>query len=293
MCEPFEGNPDFYGLGIRLGVYLQIISTWITNTLNENATADTHAANSIFLLAIIVAVASAAASQEIRPVEVWIMLQICLIFPITVVGIFGARTNFLSTAAIRSMIDRFLSLSHAISLRLPIQIAPLTMEMQISMEAIYSESGRSPEIQVQDETVVHLERPEQIAGPDIGVNFILDFFSLPGMNLSFKALSLLKHFSLTWVSSIWRTLILSSLVATNLWFWFRYWDQSFCGYSVFLLARVHPGGPIATFFKVGAIILAAAAAIPLFVSLGFLFIAVRYAISLLVSTNVFIRFAMS
>lgn len=60
-CDGFEGNSDLYGLGIRLGVYLQWVSSWLIQTLNPNGIMTTHDTNSIFVLAILVAMISATA----------------------------------------------------------------------------------------------------------------------------------------------------------------------------------------------------------------------------------------
>lgn len=276
-CDAIDGNPDFYGLGIRLGVYLQVLSTWVTNTLNEDAVADTHAANSIFLLAIVVSVASAAANRDIRPVEVWIMVQICLMFPLTIMSVFGARTNFLTPASIDSLVERFKALSSVINIRLDPQAAGV----EVRFKATYALVHDSAEVVIRDEIVEQVVRkqcaPEADAefGLWLGLGYIP--IPIPDFSLSFKALSLVKHFTLTWLSAMWRALIVAALAATNLWFWFSYWDQSPCSYSIFILAPRDPSGALAIFFKVGATSLAAAAAVPLLINASFALMAVRYA----------------
>src|ERR1700755_1438228 len=98
QCGAFNGSSDFYGLGIRVGVYLQLGSSHITNTLNQEAAADNYAANSIFVFAVIVALLKAVHAREIefRPIEAWIMLQICISFFLTTLGLFGVRLQFLN-----------------------------------------------------------------------------------------------------------------------------------------------------------------------------------------------------
>lgn len=294
-CGSFEGSPEFYGLGIRLGVYLQVLSSWITNSLNEEATADTHVANSIFLLAIIVAVATAVSHEEIRPVEVWIMLQACLMFPLTVLSAFGIRTNFLSLSSIQGLLTRIKYLSTFLEVKVsPSEIFPSWMccfrksvitAIPINVEVTFSHHHDliSREIVVRDEVVEHLDLPSPEAGPDIG--FTLKNF-LPGVSLSLKVLSLLRHFTLTWAGAIWRMIILLFVVGTNLWFWFSFWNHTSCGYSVFLFANVRVNAPLAKFFKAGAILFALIAMVPLLVIVGFLVITIRYAMSLLVSSIV-------
>ena len=97
-CESFAGNSDLYGLGIRLGVYLQWVSSWLINTLNPSAAAANHDANSIFVLAIVVALAVTVATGNARPVEAYIMLLICYGHFLTVLTIFGLRVRLLNRA---------------------------------------------------------------------------------------------------------------------------------------------------------------------------------------------------
>ena len=59
QCLPFNGTSDFYGLGIRIGVYLQRASSHITNTLYQEAAPENYAVNSTFVFVIIVALLKA------------------------------------------------------------------------------------------------------------------------------------------------------------------------------------------------------------------------------------------
>jgi hypothetical protein len=68
-CPGIEGNSDLYGLGIRIGVYLQWFSAWISNTINPYGAASNHDANNIFLIAILIATTVALAGDGIQPVE--------------------------------------------------------------------------------------------------------------------------------------------------------------------------------------------------------------------------------
>lgn len=51
----FEGNPDFYGLGIRVGIYLQWITAYLANHFLQEATDSSLETNTIFLVALFVA----------------------------------------------------------------------------------------------------------------------------------------------------------------------------------------------------------------------------------------------
>lgn len=73
-CAGIEGNFDFYGLGIRIGIYLQWFSSWISNTFNPTAAAANHDANTIFLLAVLIATAIAFGQGSLQPAEKYILL---------------------------------------------------------------------------------------------------------------------------------------------------------------------------------------------------------------------------
>ena len=51
----FEGNSDFYGLGIRLGVYLQWLSSLVAAIWVPSLSDFTAAANMVFCLALFIA----------------------------------------------------------------------------------------------------------------------------------------------------------------------------------------------------------------------------------------------
>jgi hypothetical protein len=72
-CTPFEGNSDLYGLGIRIGVYLQWISVWINLLLDPESAQATYDANSTFVFAIIIATVIAA-QRDAAVIKVYIML---------------------------------------------------------------------------------------------------------------------------------------------------------------------------------------------------------------------------
>ena len=74
QCPGFGGNSDFFGLGIRVGVYLQWFSTWVSNRVNPTGAAANHDANTIFLTAITVAASIALAGGMLQPAEAYLML---------------------------------------------------------------------------------------------------------------------------------------------------------------------------------------------------------------------------
>ena len=64
-----QGNPGLYDLGIRLGVYFQLIATFICSRLLPEEVVTVLYANSIFLLAVFAALASATVDQSVQYVR--------------------------------------------------------------------------------------------------------------------------------------------------------------------------------------------------------------------------------
>ena len=95
ICGPIDGKPDFYGEGIRIGIYLQWISAWLTMALGPGQVQDVYGINSIFLFAVIIATISASLSDnvDLLSVEIFIMLQIAFGFFVTTLSIFGLRVQ--------------------------------------------------------------------------------------------------------------------------------------------------------------------------------------------------------
>lgn len=84
----FDGNPDLYGLGIRLGVYFQLLSTFLASHMLPNEISAAWNTNGIFLLAVFAAVAKATVEHSILYAEVFVMLQLMFAFLLAV-----ARTD--------------------------------------------------------------------------------------------------------------------------------------------------------------------------------------------------------
>lgn len=89
-CE-FPGNPDLYGLGIRIGIYTQVFSTLITNHFLPGELSSTWTANIIFVSALLLAmIKSISQSSEFFVVEGFILLQLILLFFLAVISVSGA-----------------------------------------------------------------------------------------------------------------------------------------------------------------------------------------------------------
>jgi hypothetical protein len=70
----FIGNSDLYGLGIRIGIYLQWISGLLANSFLADSVQDLLATNTIFLIALFTALAIISAEDIVLAAEVTILL---------------------------------------------------------------------------------------------------------------------------------------------------------------------------------------------------------------------------
>ena len=100
MIDPsctFAGNPEFYGLGIRLGVYTQLLSTLLANHWLPAELSSAWDANFVFLAALLIAtIKSAASVPSLLAVEVFILLQMMLAFLLSVFTTAGSFLIVLS-----------------------------------------------------------------------------------------------------------------------------------------------------------------------------------------------------
>jgi hypothetical protein len=70
----FVGNSDLYGLGIRLGVYLQLLSTLLANShLSNELKEDVRNTNAIIMVAVFVGMVSSVARGLMNGTEIFIM----------------------------------------------------------------------------------------------------------------------------------------------------------------------------------------------------------------------------
>jgi hypothetical protein len=102
LCPSIEGNSDFYGLGIRIGVYLQWFSSWVSNSVNPDAAASNHDTNTVFLCALLIATAVAFSDDSLQLSEKYVLLLLSSGFFCTVVSFLGLRLRFLQPSSSRS-----------------------------------------------------------------------------------------------------------------------------------------------------------------------------------------------
>jgi|SRR6266536_1330977 len=78
---PFAGNSDLYGLGIRLGVYLQLFSTLLANAfLSRSLREDAHNTNAIIMIALFAGMANATIRGQLNAVEIFVMSTLLTTF---------------------------------------------------------------------------------------------------------------------------------------------------------------------------------------------------------------------
>lgn len=239
LCPGFDGNSDFYGLGIRLGVYLQWLASWLTNTLSPDEAGPSHDVNSIFVLAIVVAIITSIASDRIKPVEVYVMLLICLGYFFTVLSFLGIRLYFLKTASTAKAINEFKG-------------------WRVSWYA--SRKRRSKRM---------LDIGKAIRA-DIAGKGVLEILKVTlgapmttTLGMSFTSASSVKHRAVSWSGVVWRTTIASMVASINIYLWWSPWrsqrnvvDPSHCDALVFFFGRQEMSPAMITFFKVASIIVA-------------------------------------
>lgn len=100
-----KGDSDFYGRGIRIGIYLQWISSWMSLLVDPQSAQSVFDTNSIFVFAITTAtiLANFSPTPSIKPIETFIMLQFMLGFLITTLSTIGIRLNFLRLGGVEEV----------------------------------------------------------------------------------------------------------------------------------------------------------------------------------------------
>jgi hypothetical protein len=77
----FQGNSDLYGLGIRLGVYLQLLATVLANSfLPDSIREDAQNTNSIIMIAVFAGMATATLQGNMNSVEIFVMSMLLSAF---------------------------------------------------------------------------------------------------------------------------------------------------------------------------------------------------------------------
>jgi hypothetical protein len=105
-CPPKDGNAGLYGIGIRIGVYLQWVASWIVNSFSPDNAVEFANTNNIFLAALPIALIYLTHIGPISPAEIFIVLTFCFDLGLTVLSIDGLRISdrgaFITSTIIRT-----------------------------------------------------------------------------------------------------------------------------------------------------------------------------------------------
>ncbi|KAJ5521029.1 hypothetical protein N7463_001482 [Penicillium fimorum] len=230
-CAPFEGNSDLYGLGIRLGVYLQWISAWISLLLDPYSAQSIYDTNSVFVFAIMVATI-VAAQLGTAAVEIHIMLQFMLGSFITTLSTLGVRLWLMSPDGLSKLETTATAVLNSFW---AFQKARL---IGVFNKLTYMAQGEM--------TTTHISSP------------------LPMTPLN--VLPALKPPELSWSGVTWRMGTVAVIAAYNLAFWFdgsgsgaQQPPREGCGPPyIFFLSKQQLTGPVITLCRAAAVILALA-----------------------------------
>ena len=88
------GQADLYGFGVRVGIYLTWVSSWLANNFVAGEMSGSLDTNSIFLLALALTVAILSFLETIWIIDSIILLQLSFGFVLGVMTIWGRRTKY-------------------------------------------------------------------------------------------------------------------------------------------------------------------------------------------------------
>jgi len=75
-CSSTASN-DYYGFGVRIGVYCTWISSWVANLFVPSEIAGALDANAIFLLALMISMFHGSATHTLAYIDGLILMQLC------------------------------------------------------------------------------------------------------------------------------------------------------------------------------------------------------------------------
>jgi hypothetical protein len=263
-CEPIQGNPDFYGIGIRIGVYLQWASAWVTLLVDPKSAQSVLDTNSAFVFAVTIATIIAS-RRDAAHVELYIMLQILLGFPITTLSSFGIRIWLMTPGRAEKLFKiareawnddrRKTGDSYG-----KIEESKKRAEMDFTT---WLRLAKNPEIVALEPGELHVHRVLGRAMFSL-ISYTASLASVVAVSLTalpVNLLSALKFPELTWSGVVWRTTTLGLITVYNM----MYWDEMWMSESatpanceapvVFLFSRQLLQGPVVQFGRVTAIIM--------------------------------------
>jgi hypothetical protein len=87
---------DYYGLGVRLGVYFTWATSWLANTFVEEEISRALDTNSIFLLALLTSIfkgTTAQGSEKLAYIDGLVLMQLCAGYLFGILSLWGYRTR--------------------------------------------------------------------------------------------------------------------------------------------------------------------------------------------------------
>ena len=87
-----ETSGDFYGTGVRLGVYFSWIASWLANLCNPDEIAGALDANAIFLISLMVSLFYQTAQKSLPYIDALMLMQISAGYMFGCFSIWGYRT---------------------------------------------------------------------------------------------------------------------------------------------------------------------------------------------------------
>ena len=87
---------DYYGLGVRLGIYFTWLTSWVANTFIEEEISGALDANSIFLFALLVSIFKGTAvsgGDKLAYIDGLVLMQFCAGYLFGVFSLWGYRTR--------------------------------------------------------------------------------------------------------------------------------------------------------------------------------------------------------
>ena len=83
---------DYYGEGVRIGIYLTWFTSWVANSFVEEEIAGALDANTIFLMAVLISMLKATARSELAYIDGLILMQLSAGFLFGCLSLWGYRT---------------------------------------------------------------------------------------------------------------------------------------------------------------------------------------------------------
>ncbi|KAJ0352750.1 hypothetical protein COL154_012390 [Colletotrichum chrysophilum] len=203
-----DGNGDLYGLGVRIGVYCQWVSSWIRMLVDEESIEDVHGVNAIFVFAVIIATILAQVHRDVKPIELYIMLQISLGFFITVLSTIGVRNHFLRPKRVKLIWHHYQKVVE--KRRQNAEMGEKIWSRHRFKQIFKEERERNNVVKAFYQSLFRMGREylEDAAAKQ--------YLSNPTFEVPIEYLTPFKPRNISWVGVVWRTAILGVVAGFNM-----------------------------------------------------------------------------